>query len=122
MNNRLLYLRRWKRAYLLIFVLGSSLVGDPVATASAQEVLVGAGDIADCNRTQDEATARPLAHHLAKQQPGCGGQIGAGTVATRRSGRYVGSLRAGLLAPRPVQFRQPPRQRSPHTGAVSGPL
>lgn len=60
MNNRLLYLRRWKRAYLLIFVLSSSLVGDPVATASAQEVLVGAGDIADCNRTQDEATARLL--------------------------------------------------------------
>jgi acid phosphatase type 7 len=60
MNNRLLCLRQWKRAYLLIFVLGSSLVGDPVATASAQEVLVGAGDIADCNRTQDEATARLL--------------------------------------------------------------
>src|SRR5438270_2131550 len=60
MNNRLLHLRRWKLAYLSIFVLGISRVGDPMATVSAQEVLVGAGDIADCNRIQDEATARLL--------------------------------------------------------------
>lgn len=50
--------RRWKVAYLLLFALGMSVVSNRIDTVSAQSpVFVGAGDIADCGRTQDQATA-----------------------------------------------------------------
>ena len=52
--------RRWSRPSIaLVVALLGGLV--PLASASAADpVFVGAGDIASCSRTQDEATAKLL--------------------------------------------------------------